>query len=116
MHLFWDNSWVALRVAGSGSTPYPAPDILAGKGGRVLVIECKSSGELSRHIPQQQVDDLVLFAGILGAEPWIGVRFNDMKWAFFAPDDLKKTGTGYSISVKMTKDKGLAFEQLLGIF
>ena len=63
-----------------------------------------------------QVEDLVKFAKLFGAEPWIGARFNDMKWAFFAPDDLKKTGSGFSVSVKMIREKGLTFEQLIGMF
>lgn len=116
IRLFWNNKWVALRVAGSGSASYPCPDILASNASRVLAIECKSSGELSRHVPKLQVEDLITFAKGFGAEPWIGARFNDMKWAFFSPEDLKKTGTGFSVSVKMVKEKGLSFEQLLGLF
>ncbi|MBI2145429.1 Holliday junction resolvase [Candidatus Woesearchaeota archaeon] len=116
IHLFWSNSWVALRVAGSGSMQYPCPDVLASNTSRVLAIECKSSGELSRHLPRAQVEDLIRFARLFGAEPWIGARFNDMKWAFFSPDDLKQTGTGFSVSVRMVKEKGLTFEQLLGKF
>jgi holliday junction resolvase Hjr len=116
IHLFWDSGWAAIRVAGSGSASYPCPDILAGNAARMLAIECKSSGELSRHLPREQIEDLVIFAKKFGAEAWIGARFNDMKWAFFTPDDLKQTGTGFSVSVRMIKDKGLSFEQLLGTF
>lgn len=116
IHLFWGKGWAALRVAGSGSSSYPSPDILASNASRVLAIECKSSGDLSRQLPKPQIDDLVYFAKRFGAEPWIGVRFNAMKWAFFAPDDLKKTNTGFSVSVSMVREKGLTFEQLLGVF
>ena len=116
IRLFWSNKWAAIRVAGSGSASYPCPDILASNASRVLAIECKSSSDLSRHLQKKQVDDLVYFAKLFGAEPWIGARFNDMKWAFFTPDDLKRTGTGFSVAVKMVKEKGLTFEQLLGVF
>ncbi|MBI2550001.1 Holliday junction resolvase [Candidatus Woesearchaeota archaeon] len=114
--LFWANKWSAVRVAGSGSSHYPSPDILASNATRILAIECKSSGELNRHLQKEQIEDLVYFAKLFGAEPWIGARFNDMKWAFFTPEDLKRTGTGFSVSVKMVKEKGLTFEQLLGVF
>lgn len=116
IHLFWTKTWAALRVAGSGSSSYPSPDILASNATRILAIECKSSGELSRHLQKEQVEDLLKFAKIFGAEPWIGVRFNDMKWAFFSIDDLRKSEKGFSVSVKMVKEKGLTFEQLLGTF
>lgn len=116
IHAFWANKWAAVRIAGSGSSHYPSPDVLASNATRVLAIECKSSGDLSRHLQKEQVDDLVRFARLFGAEPWIGARFNDMKWAFFTPDDLKKTNTGFSVSVKMIREKGLTFEQLIGGF
>ncbi len=116
IHLFWNKGWASIRVAGSGSSQYPAPDILASNATRVLSIECKSSGDLSRHLQKEQVEDLVKFAKLFGAEPWIGARFNDMKWAFFTPDDLNRTGSGFSVSVKMIREKGLTFEQLIGMF
>ena len=116
IHMFWGNKWAALRVAGSGSMSYPCPDIIASNATSTLAIECKSSGELSRNLPKAQVEDLIVFAKMFGAEPWIGARFNDMKWAFFSIDDLKKSEKGFSVSVKMVKEKGLTFEQLLGNF
>lgn len=116
IHMFWKAGWAAIRVAGSGSSHYPSPDILASNATRVLAIECKSSGELSRHLQKGQVNDLMTFAKGFGAEPWIGARFNDMKWAFFSPDDLRETGKGFSVSVRMVKEKGLTFEQLIGVF
>ncbi|MBI2141265.1 Holliday junction resolvase [Candidatus Woesearchaeota archaeon] len=116
IHLFWSKGWASIRAAGSGSSHYPSPDILASNAARTLAIECKSSGELSRHLQKGQVEDLVKFAKLFGAEPWIGARFNAMKWAFFTPDDLKKTGSGFSVSVRMIREKGLTFEQLIGVF
>ena len=118
IHLFWSKGWAAIRVAGSGSSSYPCPDILAASSGsgRRLAIECKSSGDLSRHLPSQQVGDLVKFGEIFGAEPWIGVRFNGTGWAFFSPDGLRRTGTAFSVSLKMVNEKGLSLDQLLGIF
>ncbi len=116
IHAFWANKWSAIRVAGSGSSRYPSPDVLASNATRTVAIECKSSSALSRHLAAAQVEDLMKFAKMFGAEPWIGARFNDMKWAFFSPDDLKKTGTGFSVSVRMVKEKGLTFEQLIGLF
>ena len=91
IHMLWNNKWAALRVAGSGSMTYPCPDIIASNATRTLAIECKSSGELTRHLPKDQVEDLVTFAKMFGAEPWIGARFNDMKWAFFSIEDLNKS-------------------------
>jgi holliday junction resolvase Hjr len=116
IHMFWASEWAAARVAGSGSSAYPSTDVLASNADRVLAIECKASGSLNKGLDKKQVDDLLLFSGLFGAEPWIGARFNNMDWAFFSPEDLKKTNKGYSLSVKMVNEKGLSFEQLLGKF
>lgn len=116
VHLFWSNDWAAVRVAGSGSSAYPCPDILASKAGRALAIECKSSGDTRKHLQKGQVEGLIAFSRRFGAEPWIGARFNDMKWAFFSPEDLNPTAGGFTFSVKMIKGKALTFEQLMGLF
>ena len=42
IHMFWAEKWAAIRVAGSGSSKYPSPDILAGNNLRKLAIECKA--------------------------------------------------------------------------
>jgi Holliday junction resolvase len=38
---FNENGWNCVRIAGSGSSKYPCPDILAGNAIRRLAIECK---------------------------------------------------------------------------
>ena len=43
IHMFFKSEpWASVRVAGSGSMPFPCPDLVAGNGKRVLAIECKS--------------------------------------------------------------------------
>ena len=39
IHKFWAHNWAAIRVAGSGSSKYPSPDVLAGNNLRKLAIE-----------------------------------------------------------------------------
>ena len=42
---FNENGWVCIRVAGSGSSRYPSPDILAGNAMRRVAIECKVTAD-----------------------------------------------------------------------
>ena len=114
VHLFWGRGWASVRVAGSGSAHYPSPDILAGNGVRRIAVECKSSGGMVKYLTSKEVGELQEFAHIFGAEAWIGVRFDDMKWHFLSVDDLKKSGDGFSVSVELAKRKGLLFEELIG--
>jgi len=114
IHLFWKNGWASIRIAGSGSSRYPCPDVLAGNGSRRIAIECKASKDSVKYLTAKEVDELQQFSKIFGAEPWIGMRFDDMKWYFLSLEDLKKSGNSFSASVELVKRKGLQFEELIG--
>ena len=114
IHLFWNRNWASIRVAGSGSSRYPSPDVLAGNGNRRIAIECKSSSETVKYLTAKEVSELEKFSRIFGAEPWIGMRFNDLRWYFLSLEDLKNSGNSFSISVELAKKKGLEFDELIG--
>lgn len=95
---FWDNGWAALRVAGSGSTQLAAPDIIAGTKGRVLVIECKAVKAAQKYFSQEDIDQITLFADRMGAEAWLGIRFDRKGWFFVTPNELTKSGKMFRIS------------------
>ena len=117
---FWNASWAALRVAGSGSSRFPSPDVLAGNGYRRLAIECKTVAELRKYLDAGRVEELKTFSAKFGAEPWIGVRFPaalvNEQWHFVSLEDLAKTEKGHVISIQLARRKGLTFEQLIGKF
>lgn len=114
-HLLWDNKWAVVRIAGSGSTPLPAPDLLAGKSGRVLAIECKAIKKGNRYLKKEDFDQLLVFSELFGAEPWLAVRFNNLDWYFVKPQDLEITeGSNYIISLDLIKEKGITFDKLIG--
>ena len=113
LHMFWDNGFVCLRCAGSGSMPLPMPDLVAGKNNRILNIECKS-GKDKRYLTNKEVDELVQFSTIMGAEAWIGARFDNNEWRFLRPNELGTSRSGtYFVDIKLAKEKGIIFEQLI---
>lgn len=112
VHMFWKRGWAAVRVAGSGSSHYPSPDVLAGNNLRKLAIECKAVGADSRYISIEQIEDLVSFSRLFGAEPWVGLRFNREEWLFVGIEDLEKTASSYAVNLESAKRKGLLFEEL----
>lgn len=114
IHLFWENGWAAVRVAGSGSMPHPCADIIAGSNGRIIVIECKTSKKQGIYIPKENVRKLGEFSRILGKEAWVGVKFNRFGWFFIRPDEMKDSGENLFLSVEMAKKQALVFEQLIG--
>ena len=113
IHAFWGKKWSAIRVAGSGATRYPSPDVLAGNGVRHLAIECKSSGDTVKYLTAKEVAELKEFSEIFGAESLIGMRFDGMKWYFLSLEDLKKSGSSFSVSIQLAKKKGLSFDELI---
>ncbi len=113
IHMFWDKGWAAIRVAGSGSSIYPSPDVLAGNNLRKLAIECKSIKGVTRYLSKEEIANLEIFANKFGAEPWIGVRFDHLDWYFIGIHDLERTEKSVKITVRDSKMNGLLFEELI---
>lgn len=116
MHKFYNTgSWIAIRAAGSGSTPLPCPDILAGNSQRKLAIECKSIKGKSYYFDKKEINKLLEFSKLFGAEAWIGVRFDNLGWYFVLAEnlDLSKKNKVPSINIKSAQNKGLKFEELI---
>jgi Holliday junction resolvase len=113
IHLFWNNGWTACRVAGSGSIKYPCPDVIAGNNVRKLAIECKVTKDIRQYLTGKEVSELSEFSRLFGAEPWIGVKFNNVDWYFLTLEDLKNTEEGHSISLENAKRKGFLFQELI---
>jgi len=118
LHMFWETGkWAALRAPGSGSMPRPCPDVLAGNGKRYIAVECKSIKADRKYFDKKEIDDLIEFSRLFGAEPWIGMRFDNMKWYFLKIEELgsSKGGMAYA-SKELVMKKGLTFEELIGEF
>ncbi|PIZ51432.1 Holliday junction resolvase [Candidatus Woesearchaeota archaeon CG_4_10_14_0_2_um_filter_33_13] len=105
--------WGAIRIAGSGSSRYPSPDILAGNAIRRLAIECKVTKEEKKYFQDDEIVQLDTFSKNFGAEAWIGVKFPNDPWFFVILEDLVRTGKGFVLSLEQAQRKGLKIEELL---
>ncbi len=110
---FWANGWPAIRSAGSGSMQYPSPDILTGKNGRRLAIECKLTSDTKKYFPINEIRELKYFANSFGAEAWLAIKFPKKQWIFFTPEDLKITDKSFVATVELGELKGISFEELI---
>lgn len=113
IRLFWSRGWAAMRSAGSGSQQYPSPDVLAGKDGRRLAIECKVTKEKKKYFAQEEIRHLQYFAQRLSAEAWLAVKFPEKDFYFFHIDDLQEAGKSYVVSLDLASTKGLRFVELV---
>ncbi len=115
IHKFWEtNGWVCVRVAGSGSTQYPSPDLLASRGDRKIVMEVKVINSVKKYFTGQEIRDLNYFAEKFGAEPWVGIQFEGNQWYFIVTSELEETKSGnYNIALIDMKRKGFKFEEMI---
>ncbi len=114
IELFWNSGWAAHRIAGSGSSRFPSPDVIAGNYRKKLAIECKSTKSKNQYITKEQAEGLGKFAELFGAEPWIAVRFDREEWYFFPLRETNKT-SGENLVINLDKAKllGITFEDLV---
>ena len=115
VHLFHSFAWSAVRIAGSGSSKYPCPDVLAGNGFRRIAIEAKLISASRKYFTPEDLEQLAVFASTFGCEAWIAVKFPDTPWAFFNPEDLQETATAYVATKELAERKGLLIEELLEV-
>ena len=115
VRVFNENGWVCIRAAGSGSSQYPSPDVLAGNAMRRVAIECKVTAETKKPLSDDDIEQLRTFANKFGAEGWFGVRFPSEPWYFLMLEDIENTGKCWAISLELAKRKGLKIEELLGV-
>lgn len=109
---FWEQGWAAMRCAGSGSSHYPSPDVIAGKLGRRFAIECKVTSDNIKYFTKDEINQLIYFAEHFGAEPLVAIKFPKKKWNFFIIDDLKETENNFAIHINDCELKGIQLSDL----
>lgn len=114
IHMFWENEWVCVRVAGSGSSKYPSPDLLASNGFKKIVMEVKVVNGIKKYFTGQEIRDLDFFAQKFGAQAWVGIRFEQNQWYFIPTFELDKTKSeNYVIDIIKMKKQGFKFEEII---
>jgi len=110
MHLFFKQGFSVVRIAGSGTSPLPAPDIIAIRNGRIVAVECKARKAKNLAITVGQIGELTEWAEKAGGEGWIAWKVPRKGWFFLKPNEMKNTGKFFTISQKDAMAKGLLFE------
>lgn len=113
VHMFWAKNWACLRIAGSGSSKYPSPDLLVGNNIRRLAIECKVTKGTKKYFEKNEIGALKKFAEIFGAEPWVAIKFKGYDWYFVSLEDMDKTEKNFNVDIDIAQSKGLLFEEVI---
>jgi len=109
--MFVDNSWRAVRVAGSGTMENASCDLIAGTKGKKYCIEVKSSKKPVKYITKEQIEDFMIFSELFGLKPVVALRFNREGWFFLHPKHLKDSGKNFGITLEEARKKGKRFAQ-----
>lgn len=110
----WKHGFAAVRVAGSGVSHFPCPDIVAGNGEKFLAIEVKMRTSLPLYISEEEVEKLIKFSKVFGAEEFVALKLPRKKWRFFRLADLAETEKGYRVDEE-TYAKGMDIYDLKGL-
>ncbi len=111
---FWEKEgWCAHRIAGSGSSKYPSPDLIVGNNLRKLALEVKTTFEKKKYFTGEEIYALKEFSNIFGAEAWIAIKILNKDWYFVNLEDLNQSGKSFNICLDDLKNKGLLFEELI---
>lgn len=112
VHMFWECGFAPVRVAGSGSTQIPSADLIVGKSGKTLIIECKSSKNDKIYIDKDRVEEFKEFGSRFGGEMWIAVRFNRKEWRFLTLSQIRDSGKNIVIDDEFAHLEGITFSIL----
>jgi Holliday junction resolvase len=112
MHLFFEKGFSVVRIAGSGTSPLPAPDIIALKKGRIIAVECKARKAQNLAVSVGQVGELSDWAEKAGAEAFVGWKIPRKGWFFLKPEQLKNTGKFFTINQADAMAKGCSLESV----
>ncbi len=89
--LFLENEgFYVIRSAGSKK-----PDIIAGKNGKVLVMECKYTSKSAVYLDKEEVENLKRVAMHFNAEPVILIKKKYKGFIIFPVEELKEIGKSY---------------------
>ncbi len=106
----WNVGWACIRVAGSGSTGFPAPDLVLMRDGRSILIEVKSTRNGSIYIREEQLYELNHLREISRAEVYIAAKFVGNGWYFFKLDDIM---SDRRITLERAQKEGMSFREFV---
>lgn len=113
IHTLSEKGFAVLRVAGSGVSPLPSPDVVALKNGRILAIECKAWKGKHLAIPCVTMNDEVTWAKTAGAEFFVGWKIPREGWLFVRFEHFHNAGKNFMISLEEARKNTITLEQLI---
>lgn len=94
--LIFENNGAAVPAPASGrATKHVQPDVVAGIYDEYFAFQVKNTKEKIAYIEESDVQNLVIFSRLFGADPIIAVKFPYKGFWVDVPDNLRRTAKGY---------------------
>ncbi|MFA5125619.1 MAG: Holliday junction resolvase Hjc [archaeon] len=115
IHTLFDYGFAVLRVAGSGVSPLPSPDVVALKQGKILAFECKAWRGNYLAIPLVTMNDEINWAKTAGAEFFIAWKIPHEGWLFIKAEHFHNAGKNFMVSLEEAKKCSISLQLLAGV-
>lgn len=112
MKLLWEHGIGAIRVAGSGKAKTPTCDLVIGKLGKFLVVECKSTKKDTIYLEDEEIEKIRKLAEVWRCEAVIACRFARSDWFFIKLHDI---GLSKKIS-RLDRENAMSLNELIEYF
>jgi Holliday junction resolvase len=115
LFMLYDKGFATARVAGSGSSTLPTPDIIAIRNNIGFAIECKTKAGEYLNIRPEQITELETWEKLSKNKAFVAWRLGKNEWYFLHYTKMNKTKKAYSIKREEIKEKGMNFDKFTKI-
>ncbi len=110
VHILYERGWAVMRAPRSGKISIPSPDIVAIKGGRVVIIEVKSRSA-GFQIRKEQLDEMREWVLRSGGEGYVALKLPYKGWRFLKLDDV--AANGGNVGKKFLSEKSVDMNAII---
>ncbi len=114
LKLVYESGFGCVRIAGSGATILPSPDIVALSPEKRISFECKAWKANYLNISLLQMSELIKWGEISGTDVFVAWKIPKKGWLFLRPEHFEKKGKSYAISLKNAFKKSQNLSVILG--
>jgi len=91
---FEKDGWFVIRSGGSKK-----PDMVMGKDGKIVVVECKVSKNSKIYLEPEEVEHLKKVSKAFNADALYAIKFDRKGWNLVDVSELKRTDKFYTFSI-----------------
>ncbi len=112
--MLFKQGYACARMAGSGSSDIPCPDLIAIKDGKGFAVEAKAWNGKYLSIEIAKFEELLAWSKVSGLELVVAWKVPRKGWYFLKEHHLHNTGKFYSVNLEDAMEKGMDLNVLIG--